>query len=470
MIETGKTSVPWRMVLMMAVPFGILRMGDAASHQFLPFTLRKFTDDPALITFIISMDIAISMIFAPFVAWKSDRIWTRIGRRKPFVLLSMLGAALVLPFLPFTGSLLIAALTVSAYNFFGNLNLYELLYMEVVPPPQRGRASSMRQGAVLLAGLYMNLFLFANFDSVTAFEIGGHSFSINGEMVAYFTIASLLFFAMMLLVFSVREVAPVEKPASNEHFSIRLLLRSTFLDRQLLKIYLLLFAIMAMGFGTQGLGGLMLTEQFGYSKSSMGKMYSILQVLQFVIALPLAGYLSDRVDRVKLFLAGISISTLFPITYWLWIHFVAENNIPSIPAIMFFTGADHLVDFTAHIAVMPLAFDYIPRARMGTFVAGSVLAKGCMKLLMGNAVGLFVKYYSKIFCPNGVGPNRVPDYSSLYLFLFFIGCLGIASAVYFLRERAAGRVIPFGKLEHEAAVNAKKLKEAERAPVVAGHE
>ena len=45
--------------------------------------------------------------------------------------------------------------------------------------------------------------------------------------------------------------------------------------------------------------------------------------------------------------------------------------------------------------------------------------------------------------------------------LFFIGLSGVACAVYFLHERTAGRVIPYGKIEHDEA--AKKRQAAAEA-------
>lgn len=271
-------------------------------------------------------------------------------------------------------------------------------------------------------------------------------FSLTGEAVAYLTIAGVLFSAGLLVLFSTKEIRPLNAPSAGERFSLRLLLGNLFGDRQLLKIYLLLFAIMAMTFGLAGLAPLLLTEQFGYEKQAIAKMWTALQIIQFVVALPIAGFLSDRVDRLKLFIIGITLSTCFPITYWSYIHFFAPNNIPSIGTIMFFTGADHIVDFTTNIAIMPLVYDYMPRARMGTLFGGMALVRGTMRLAMANLMGNFVKYYSILFCEKGV-----VDYSSGYLLVFIFGLMGIGCAVYFLRERAAGRVVPYGQLEHAAA-------------------
>lgn len=455
MIETRRAKIGWHWVFMMTLPFFALKLANAATHGLLPFTLNKFTEDPALMTFLNSIDIFMGMFLGPLVAFNSDRIWTRFGRRKPFILMSMFGAAMFLPIIPYTSTLVTLAIFLTGFNFFADINIFEPLFMEVVPQPQRGRAAAMRQGMVLTASIYINQMLLKSWDTSAGFEVGGKTYVLTGEQMVFWVIAVMLVCTGMLIGFGVREVKPDKMPP-REAFSFKLIFKSIFMDKQLLKIYMLLYAIMAMGMGLANLGNLMLTNQFGYSKAQIADMFTYLEILQFVVALPIAGYIADKVDRLKLFIIGISISTAHPLLYWLFIHFVAENNIPTLGWIFFFNAFNNLTDFITNIAVMPLAYDYIPRARMGTLFAGMAIVRGSLRLLLTNSIGNFIKYYSKIFLPKGE-----IDYTSGYLLLFFIGLSGVACAVYFLHERTAGRVIPYGKIEHDEA--AKKRQAAAEA-------
>lgn len=92
---------------------------------------------------------------------------------------------------------------------------------------------------------------------------------------------------------------------------------------------------------------------------------------------------------------------------------------------------------------------------MGTLFAGMALVRGMLRLILTNSMGLWVKFYSKIFAPEGVN-----DYTSGYLFIFLMGVLGIFSALYFFRERAAGRIVAYGTIEHEESLK----KEAGKSP------
>lgn len=423
-------------------------------QSFMGFTLsERFTEDPALIMFINSSNTLFNILVAPFVAWKSDRIWTQFGRRKPFCVVGWLGVSLFVSMIPGASSLFMVAFFIVGYNFFMDLvtgGALEPLVMEVVPQPQRGRMAAIRKAAVLLVALGVNLTLMRVWDSAFAFDIGPFTLYLSGEQITYYSISLVVLSVMMIIATKVQETKPEKMPNLNERFSIKTFLGGMFMNRQQLKVYSLVFSIAAMNMGLGVLGALLLTKQFGYQKADVGELYAGLKVFQFIVFVPLAGYLADRVDRLKIFTVGITLSTMAPLAYFLWIHFVAENNIPSLAAIICFTGFDILVDFTVVVAMQPLVFDYIPKARMGTVYAGMGMVSAFARLILMNVVGLFVKFYSKTFCAPGV-----IDYSAGYLCMFAIGLLGMGCAFYFMRERRLGRVIPYGKLDHEAAVAAK---------------
>lgn len=465
MIRTQQTRVPWLWVFIMALPFCADRMVGMIGQSFIGFTLdERFTKDPFVITLINSSNRIFSILLAPFIAWKSDRIWTRFGRRKPFCIIGWLGMAFFVSMIPGASSLYMVALFVIGYNFFMDFvtgGALEPLVMETVPQPQRGRMAAIRKALVLLVALIVNLTLMAIWDSKYIVNFLGITFRISGEQITYYTISLVVLSVMLLIATQVKEVKPEKFPNLNERFSFRSFFGGMFRERQQWKVYSLCFSLQAMNMGLGALGSLMLINQFGYTKAAMGQLFSVLKVFQLIVFVPLAGYLADRFDRLKIFIIGITLSTMQPLAYYLWIHFVSANDIPSMRAILFFAGFDILVDFTVVIAMNPLVFDYVPKAKMGTMYAGMGMVGAISGLILGNVVGLFVKYYSQIFTPGSV------TYSSGLLCIFAFGVMGTICALYFKRERRLGRVIAYGKVEHEAEVAAKKAaaEEAGVAPV-----
>ena len=458
MIRTQETKIPWLWVLIMVLPAFADRMVGMISQTFMAFTLDKFTKNAALVMFFGSANVLFHVIISPYVAWKSDRIWTRFGRRKPFCIVGWLGCALFVFLIPNAPSLYTASAAIIGYCLFIDLVMggaWEPLYMEVIPQPLRGRAGAIRKGMVLLTALFVNLTLMRVYDHSYPMHFGSFNFTITGEHITYYTIASAVVAIALLIGFSVKEIRPETIPNLNERFAIGAYLGSIFRDRQQLKVYSLIFAMAAMQLGLGPLSALLLNKQFGYSKAELGVLFSWLKVIQIVAFLPLAGYLADRFDRLKMFIVGITLSTLYPLLYWMWIQFVAVDNIPSKTAIICFSGFDIIVDFTVLIAMHPLIFDYVPKARMGTVYAGMGIVSSLAKFSLMNVVGATVALYAKYF------NNGVNDYSAGFLCMFVLGVLGTMCALYFMRERRLGRVIPYGKIEHEAAVAARKAAAAQ---------
>src|SRR5882672_33102 len=98
MIVTCKKEVPMRWILFTILPWASFSFNFAVVGAAFVFSLKKFVDNPAGLTFVLSLPNFIAIMVAPAASFLSDRIWTRYGRRKPFVVVASLGmiTALVL--------------------------------------------------------------------------------------------------------------------------------------------------------------------------------------------------------------------------------------------------------------------------------------------------------------------------------------------------------------------------------------
>jgi len=426
---------------MIAMPAMVLQILEAVSQGALSFTIRKFTNDALTITCIGSSAMLFNFVISPYIAWKSDRIWTRLGRRRPFLILGLIGAAVGLFFIPLAPTLLALILPVMFFSFFFEIafyGTYDPLINEVVPVPQRGRHGAIKALFHNFGTLYYSIFLIGNFD----FFFAGTPF--KGEHIIYWVAAVLCLMMVLHFTFNFREtyVAP---PATKQRFTPWGFARDLFGEHQWRMVYLLVFIQISLQAGLANLGPLMVTEQFGLSKQVMGMISVPMNISKIFISLPLAGFLADRVDRMKMLLFGVIGSTLYPIAYWLFVHLIAHGH-PTYWQIVFFEIYNGFVDVMANIALAALFFDFIPRQRMGTIFAGMTFARGFMRLFASVGVGVWVKYYSRLFSKPGIN-----DYSSGLLFLFLFGVIGIVLTLYVYRERAKGKIIEYGRLETEAA-------------------
>ncbi len=446
MIRTQQQRVPWLWIFLLTTTSSVFSYVDQCTSIALTFTMKKFVSDPALITFLGSLNIAFTFLISPYAAWKSDRIWTRWGRRKVFMIPAWGVLALALIATPLAPSIWILTGVIIVYQVavdFGYVGPWSPLFYEVVPMHQRGRATVIKRLMIIGAILLFNYVMIGQFDAIYNLSIKGMGLKITGEQLIYFLGAAMVLSVVAHLIFNVKE----EKPKTQlppEKFSPGKYLGAIFGNRQWRMVYMLVFCSVALTTGLAQLNGLLITEQFGYSKDLMGKMTSLAMVLQIVLVMPLVALIADRYDRFRIFQIGLFLSTLHPLVYWLFVAFLAPNHIPSPTAIILFNLANSLVDALAGLALEPLFFDYAPRNQMGTLNAGMLFVKGAMSLVVINGVGLWVKGYSAYFAPAGKY-----DYMSGYLYIFMIGSLGCAASVYFDSQRRKGRIIEYGKLEEE---------------------
>jgi len=166
-------------------------------------------------------------------------------------------------------------------------------------------------------------------------------------------------------------------------------------------------------------------------------MHGIIILLEIGLVLPLMAGLLDRMDRFRLFQAGLWLAALQPLAYWLYVKFAAPQQIPPVPAVIGFTAVGALARTATLLSLEPLLFDLTPPKLLGTFNSGFLIARGLATVLLMNGVGLWVKLYSGYFC----APLKF-DYMSGYLYLFACGLAGCLLALYVGVQRRRGWLPP----------------------------
>jgi hypothetical protein len=281
----------------------------------LAFTVKHFTDDTRLIALATSIGFGFSFLIGPVCNYLSDRIWTKLGRRRPFVILGWTAVAIAMAILPLMPSYGALVTLIVVYTLIGDMGTpVEPLCMEVVPPHQRARSMSTRLILIQAASLIYFQLLFPRFDQLLHIPdsiplIGGLAFT--GERLIY-TITSLLFFSMVgFLLFVVREVKvpsapniPLRELKFTPVKSTWAFLVDTFGDRRWLWIYLLYCSANAFfaSWTNSPLYALLLTEQFGFTKADMGLMILPSQLIGAIMLLPLMGWFGDRYPRIPYWL------------------------------------------------------------------------------------------------------------------------------------------------------------------------
>lgn len=437
-IETQHRRIPWRWVLLLTLisQSRILVMFAAGS---MTFTMRKFIESPMIINSVSSLDVLFNLLVAAPCLYYSDRIWTRFGRRLPFVLASFVILGVVLLLLPFAGSAVPMALLVVLYLIFWDVgSTYDTLVMEIIPPDQRGRAAAINawffNATIMLSAIVIS----GRFDDV----VHSAGFTISGEQLIYWWGATCLVFCTLVLAFFVRERRPTTPPPPDHGGGLKGAMTNIFAERTLWPVYLLVFSTVLMQTGLGAIDPLLMTEQWGYSKQDMGTNIFVGGMINLVLVIPLVGILTDKMDRLKMFTIGVVGTVLVQIAYYVFVQFVLPDRRPSITQMIIFGQALSMIGQFSTIAMQPLIFEYIPRDKMGTAQAGLNFVRSITRLLTLNGIGLWVTWYSKFFLPAGTY-----DYFSGYLFMILMNGIGCAFLVWFALQVRRGRVLPLGRTE-----------------------
>jgi len=463
-IVTLRPRIPWVWVPVICLPWVAGGYVEFCSGAPLTFTLRKFVDDPVVISLLSSINVAFNFLVGAVACYMSDRIWTRHGRRRPFLVLGWLGVAVSLWLIPVVGSLGALIVVVLVYQFFQDIaSPVEPLYNEVIPQSQRGRASIVRLTLVKASGILCSAVLIAQYDSRYRIAAFGKTVRFGGDHVIFALGSLFLLVVVAVMFFFVRESEPLHRPRI-ERFKVGQFVKTMFGDRQSWMVYALWMAPALIGAGMGALMPLFQTEQLGLTKKDLGFMGAVWLPFDLLLFTPLSGYLVDRVNRLRLMQLGILIPALVSLAFFVYVRWVA-HFVVTVWTVLSFGLAGGFFSAWMYTVWGPVLYDYIPANRMGTVSAGLCIVGGVSRFVLMNLGGLWVKAFTSVFGPVGRPDARPPryDYSCGYILNFLLALVALGLLLVFERAVKQGRVIPYGRLELKEEEQREKPAAAQEA-------
>jgi Na+/melibiose symporter-like transporter len=404
MIVTCKKEIPSRWIAFTILPWASFSFNFAVVGAAFVFSLKKFAENPAGLTFVLSLPGFIAIIAAPFASFLSDRIWTRYGRRKPFVIAGSVGmvtALVLMPLMPNLWALIWSYLLYHVSDAFSSPR--DPLKQEVVPPAERGRATGAMTWCQNLASVAFYSVMLGRFDDVRYFA----GIPLHGENIIYWSAALLLAMMLALIALGIKEVDQ-KSPLCGQRLSARNLVGG-LLDRELWPVYLLVVSFGLLnffsGFGPF-LSTLLYTDQWGYTKQEMGTNVAIGGIVN-VFIIGFLTFFADRLPRMRAFRTFICLSLAWNAFYFCYVNFVLPDKRPSLIEIIIFGEVLSIISILLNLVYIPLIYDYVRRNKMGTFSAGFQIATRGIQLITLNGVGLFVWAYAVLFQPPAGEMTRV---------------------------------------------------------------
>ena len=333
--------------------------------------------------FIMTLDNIAALFILPFVGAYSDRIWTKFGRRKPFI---MIGAPLALVgfigipmFLGGSLLLFIGAIFVTLFAMDLFRTPVVSLMPDITPSPKRSQANGMIN---LMGGI----------GGVLAFAVGGILFKVSVGAPFYFGGIVMLIGCAIVLLFikepKPESVEPVEgKPGLIGSF------KTIVKDNDKSALYLL-GAIFFWFLGYNALEVFFTSFAVNVLNVDSGEATFLLAYfsLAIIITAPIAGYVGGKVGRKRTMIVGI-IAFAILLAYGYTITSVSHVKI-----MLLLSGISWSMIL---VNSLPMVIDMAPQDRLGAYTGLYYLSSQTSAIvgpiLSGKIISIFSNDYRIAF-------------------------------------------------------------------------
>jgi Na+/melibiose symporter-like transporter len=390
MIITCKKKIPFLWIVLAALPWVAMLFKDKLMGAAFTASMKKYVDNPAALSFVLGIAPLASWLVPTLVGFYADRIWTRFGRRKPFILLSWCGTITCIFCMPLAPSFPVLIGLYVAFVICNDLGTpAEALKMEVVPPSQRALSTAVVHWINQVGVIVYFWVALGRFDEVTVF-LDRHW---TGQQGLFWTVALAMVVMLMFLMLGIKEVDP--KSSLRGKFGFFDFFRGLF-SPHIWPLYVLTFSTAFTGAGIGAFDYLLLTEQWGYTNQDVGNNIVIGGVINLFL-IPLIGMIANRTGRFRVYITLISLGIAVNIFRYCYYEYVLYDGRPTILEMVFFGEMFSILGILTSIALVPLVYDYISRNELGTYSAGAGLVGRGSGIFLTMLMGAFVPIYATLF-------------------------------------------------------------------------
>ncbi|MHB9023273.1 MAG: MFS transporter [Armatimonadota bacterium] len=403
------TSAHWSAILITLLPLAAERIGGS-EHK------------GATLGTILWIGALVSMVVAPlFGAW-SDRVRTRWGRRRPFMVAGTLGnvlGLLALAALPIMPSTMIPYVLVFMWiQLFNNLATapYSAFIPDVVPAEQRGSASGW-MGLMTMLGNFLG-------------AVTGLALAVKGGIGipgAYIALAVVMILGMLGTVLTVKEPEQVEAPPQFRLREYLVGLAAPFRSSNFLWVFLTRFLVMlgiftvqeflqyymkdVVGGGAESYRFLFFGIQLADTAHAATSFFLIALLVGAVLSSLVAGSLSDRYGRKRMVYLSGALQGIVAVIFMLTGRFEAVVLLGLVFGLGY--GAYQAVDWALATDVLPSKDDYAKD--MGVWHIALTLPQ----VLAVPIAGVLLDFFQKVGKGHGM-PTLGYMVIFLLAFLYFV--------------------------------------------------
>ncbi|RUA17326.1 MAG: MFS transporter [Clostridia bacterium] len=265
-------------------------------NSLIPPMLEDLGLGAALIGFILTWDNILNMFLQPWVGEKSDRTWTRFGRRKPWIMAGAPLAALFFMIIPFVReNFVLIALAILGTNI--GMALFRsptVAYLgDLFPAEQRSKANGVIN---LMGGVGGAVALF-----------GGGMLYKMGVPLPFIVGAGVMLIAMMIVLLFVREPKQIDQTKAQESAGLIENLKEVWgeKDRRGVTILLAIFLWFVGWNAMEAFFTIYARNVLGVDPGTGTQMLTAFAAALILFAIP-SGYIATWFGRKRTILVGLA--------------------------------------------------------------------------------------------------------------------------------------------------------------------
>jgi MFS family permease len=376
----------------MLISLGFFTMGlmDPLYDNFVPLFLRNYISSMSVRNIVITLDNVFALILIPIVSVWSDRTRTRVGRRMPFILVTLPLSAILFAFIPYSAaaSLLALILMIVVLNLFkqGARGPIVALMPDTIPGEYRSEANGIINMAGAAAGIIATLVL----GPLMNVDLNLPVLGSTKDRLPFVLAGVLVIFSVILLYVFVKEKRSDGATGSEMAPLVQSL--KTIAKAEDKSALLILVSIFLWFFAYQGILPTISTymlDVIGVSTGQTSFAMGAAAVAMVVFAAP-SGYLAHRLGRkhvIRFCLMGMAIvfvAAFFHQPATLALHLSKAATLFSFLGLMFLFGG-FWVAIVANS--FPMLWQMASFANVGVFTAAYYVAKESSSIIAPPITG-----------------------------------------------------------------------------------
>ena len=414
MLSGSDTITHWSMALSQKFPFLLNFM--AAQGEDVGSASGGFTLVPLFIGIIMTFDNVFGVIFQPAFGKLSDRCRSRLGKRRPFILIGAPVSAVLFILIPRMTN--IPALMTCIILFVFVMSLWRspcvALMPDLTPPELRSEGNAVIN---LVGGVGSMLALQAA--TIICLVFGFNKSTDEDKYIPYvFMFAAVIMIICTLVVFFFvkepdsrlkitakknmradaaerRRREKAERKAENAR--LRAIKLSRGERRSLIFMLLCLFFLYCGSNSVQTFFALFVAEVLGKSSGEAASMMTIFAVFTALGAIP-AGFLGKRIGRKNTIILGLSMFISVFVAYLAVSAFAPSAMLVLVWIALIVSGFANML---INVNTLPLVLEIGPEEKIGTFTGyyytatfsaqiATPILYGIVRMLSGTYASLFV--------------------------------------------------------------------------------